>query len=320
MAGQAAGIQGGGRFGVRPAARRRAERTAGAVGEALLAYLYLSPALILLLVFVLGPFLYVFYASALHAPGAATQRFVGLENYRYLLDPAQQAGFWQALTTTCYYVAGVVPAGILLSLACALLLHQVKQGRLLFRLFFFLPYVTPTLSTSIIWLWVFNPQFGLLNYLLGLVHVRPIGWVDDPHWAMPAVIIYSLWQAAGFKTVVFLAGLSTIPRTIQEAAQVDGAGRWAVTRHVTAPLLTPTIFFVLIISVIEALKVFTQIFALTGGGPAGATTTIGFFLYQNAFQYFHLDVASAVAVLLFILIMAATLLQSWAARHWVFYG
>lgn len=320
MAGQAAGVQREASFGVRPAARRRPHRAAGGAGEALLAYLYLSPALLLLVVFVLGPFLYVFYASAQHAPGAATQRFVGLENYRYLLDPAQQSGFWQALTTTCYYVAGVVPAGILLSLGCALLLHQVKRGRLLFRLFFFLPYVTPALSTSIIWLWVFNPQFGLLTYVLGLVHVRPIGWVDDPHWAMPAVIIYSLWQAAGFKTVVFLAGLSTIPRTIQEAAQVDGAGRWAVARHVTAPLLTPTIFFVLIISVIEALKVFTQIFALTGGGPAGATTTIGFFLYQNAFQYFHLDVASAVAVLLFILIMAATLLQSWAARHWVFYG
>jgi len=320
VAGQAAGVQREAGFGVRPAARRRPHRAAGGADEALLAYLYLSPALLLLVVFVLGPFLYVFYASAQHAPGAATQRFVGLENYRYLLDPAQQSGFWQALTTTGYYVAGVVPAGILLSLGCALLLHQVKRGCLLFRLFFFLPYVTPALSTSIIWLWVFNPQFGLLNYGLSLVHVRPIGWVDDPHWAMPAVIIYSLWQAAGFKTVVFLAGLSTIPRTIQEAAQVDGAGRWAVARHVTAPLLTPTIFFVLIISVIEALKVFTQIFALTGGGPAGATTTIGFFLYQNAFQYFHLDVASAVAVLLFILIMAATLLQSWAARHWVFYG
>lgn len=290
------------------------------VREALLAYAYLSPAFALLIAFTLGPFVYVFYASTLHAPGTPVQRFVGLDNYRYLLDPAQQSSFAQALATTLYYVVGVVPAGVLLSLGCALLLHGKVRGWRLFRLAFFLPYITPALPTAIIWLWLFNPQFGLLNALLGLVHLPPLGWIDDPHWAMPAVIIYSLWQFAGFNTVIFLAGLTTIPREVQEAARVDGAGAWSVARRVTLPLLTPTIFFVVIVSVIESLKVFTQIYALTGGGPAGATTTVGFFLYQDAFQYFHLDVASAVAVILFALIMVCVLAQNWVARRWVFYG
>lgn len=290
------------------------------VREALLAYAYLSPAFLLLLVFTLGPFVYVFYASTLHTPGAPTQSFVGLDNYRYLLDPAQQSGFWQALQTTFYYVVGVVPASVALSLGCALLLHRKLRGWAFFRMLFFMPYVTPAFSTSIIWLWLFNPQYGLLDYLLKLVHLPALGWVNDPQWAMPAVIIYSLWQSAGFNTVIFLAGLSAIPQELQESARVEGAGEWAVTRRITLPLLTPTIFFVLVVATIESFKVFTQIFALTGGGPAGATTTIAFFIYQDGFSYFHLDIASAVAVLLFFMIMAFTILQGWISRRWVFYG
>jgi multiple sugar transport system permease protein len=302
------------------ASRRRAGWRAGRVREALLAYAYLTPAFLVLIVFTLGPFVYVFYASTLHTPGAPTQSFVGLDNYRYLLDPAQQAGFWSALATTFYYVVGVVPAGVILSLLCALLLHRTVRGWALFRMLFFLPYVTPALSTSIIWLWIFNPQYGLLDYLLRLVHLPAIGWVNDPQWAMPSVIIYSLWQSAGFNTVILLAGLAAIPQELQESARVEGAGEWAVIRHITLPLLTPTIFFVLVVATIEGFKVFTQIFALTGGGPAGATTTVAFFVYQDGFTYFHLDIASAVAVLLFFMIMAFTLLQGWISRRWVFYG
>ncbi len=250
----------------------------------------------------------------------ALTSFVGLDNYRYLLDPTQQSGFLHALATTVYYVVGMVPASVALSLLCALLLYPRVHGWAIFRLLFFLPYVTPAFSTSIIWLWIFNPQVGLLNYVLKLMHLPVVGWVDDPNWAMPSVILYSLWQSAGFNTVIFLAGLTTIPKELQEAARVDGAGTWSVARYIMAPLLTPTIFFVLIVAVIEALKVFTPIYALTGGGPAGATTTAAFFLYQDAFSYFHLDLATAVAVILFVVIMACTLLQGWMARRWVFYG
>lgn len=294
---------------------RRARR----VHEALLGYLYLAPALILLLLFTLGPFVYVFYASTLRSPGAPNQTFVGLDNYRYLLDPAQQSGFLEALQTTFIYVLGVVPAGVALSLICALLLRHRVRGWALFRLLFFLPFVTPALPTSIIWLWIFNPQFGLLNYLLGLVHISPVGWIDDPFWAMPAVIMFSLWQYAGFNTVIFLAGLSAIPRELEDAARVDGASTLRVTRHITIPLLTPTIFFVLIVAAIESLKVFTPIYALTGGGPANATRTVGFFLYQDAFVYFHLDFASAVAVMLFFITVLFTLVQTRLGRRWVFY-
>ncbi|MDB5074784.1 MAG: sugar transporter permease [Chloroflexi bacterium] len=278
----------------------------------------MTPAFALLIIFTLGPFAYVFYASTLHAPGASTQRFVGLDNYRYLVDPL--SGFPQALVTTGVFVLGVVPAGVCLSLLCALLLREKVRGWAAFRLLFFLPFVTPALPTSIIWLWIFNPQYGLLNALLRAVHLPALGWIDDPTWAMPSVIIYSLWQAAGFNTIVFLAGLTNIPKELEEAARVDGAGDWALARFVTLPLLTSTIFFVLTVATIESLKVFTQIFALTGGGPAGATTTVGFFLYQDAFMYFHLDLACAVAVILFLLVSAFTLLQMWIGRRWVYYG
>jgi multiple sugar transport system permease protein len=300
----------------RPRSRWRSSR----IREALLAYAYLTPAFLVLIVFSLGPFVYVFYASTLKTPGAATQSYVGLDNYRFLLDPAQQSGFWQALWTTFYYVVGVVPAGVALALGCALLLYRRLHGWAFFRLLFFMPYITPALSTSIIWLWIFNPQFGLLDYLLKLVHLPAVGWVNDPQWAMPAVIIYSLWQSAGFNTVIFLAGLTGIPQELQESARVEGAGEWAVIRRITLPLLTPTIFFVLVVATIESFKVFTQIYALTGGGPAGATTTVAFFVYQDGFNYFHLDIASADAVLLFIMIMIFTALQGWISRRWVFYG
>ena len=301
---------------LRPRVRVRSSR----VREALLAYAYLTPAFLVLIVFTLGPFVYVFYASTLHTPGAPTQSYVGLDNYKYLLDPAQDSGFWSALWTTFYSVVGVVPAGLVLSLFCALLLYRRLRGWALFRMLFFMPYITPALSTSIIWLWIFNPQFGMLDYLLKLLHLPAVGWVNDPQWAMPSVIIYSLWQSAGFNTVIFLAGLSSIPLDLQESARVEGAGEWSVIRYITLPLLTPTIFFVLVVATIEAFKVFTQIYALTGGGPAGATTTVAFFVYQDGFTYFHLDIASAVAVLLFFLIMIFTLLQSWVSRRWVYYG
>ena len=299
--------------------RQAGEKQPHAWREALTAYGFLAPAMLLIAIFTLVPFVYVFYASTLHAPGAPNQRSVGLDNYRYLLDPSQQSGFGQAMLTTFYFVLGVVPGGTLLSLLCALLLRAKLPGWTIFRLLFFLPFVTPALPTSIVWLWIFNPQYGLLNYLLQLLHLPRLGWIDDPSWAMPSVIIYSLWQSAGFNTVVLLAGLSAIPRELEEAARVDGAGAWAVTRRVTIPLLTPTIFFVLTVATIESLKVFTQIFALTGGGPGGATTTIGFFLYQDAFSYFHLDIASAVAVILFALITAFTAAQWWISNRWVYY-
>jgi len=308
-------VQGVARSRTRAVARDRA-----VMREALLAYIYLAPAFLLLLAFSLGPFLYVFYASAQHAPGTPAQRYVGLDNYRYLLDPSQLSGFLPALTNTLTYVAGVVPAGIVLSLVCALLLQRKLRGWAFFRLTFFLPYVTPALPTAIIWLWIFNPQFGLLNDLLHLIHLPALGWTNDPRWAMPSVIIYSLWQSAGFNTIIFLAALTAIPCELQEAARVDGAAEWRVARYITLPLLTPTIFFVLVVAVIESLKVFTQVFALTGGGPAGATTTVGFFLYQDAFQYFHLDLASAVAVIIFALTMAFTAAQGAIARRWVCYA
>jgi len=287
--------------------------------EAGLAYIYLTPAFLLFFLFTLAPFLYVFFASVQRRPGAPTQQFAGLDNYTYLLDPAQQSGFLNALTTTLYYVAGVAPGGVVLSLLCALLLRRKVRGWSFFRLTFFLPYVTPALPTAIIWLYIFDPRAGLLNSLLTAVHLPALGWINDPNWAMPSVIIYSLWQSAGFNTIVFLSALTGIPPELEEAARIDGASTLSVARHVTLPLLTPTIFFVFVVAMIESLKVFTQIYALTVGGPAGATTTIGVFLYQQ-FQSLNLGEACAVAVVMFVLIMAFVSVQNVMGRRWVFYG
>lgn len=309
-----------GAAGAAGAARARARSgSRGRWREAALAYAYLSPAFLLLVLFTLAPFLYVFFASVQRRPGAPTQQYVGLSTYAYLLDPAQQSGFLNALGATLYYVAGVAPGGVILSLLCALLLRRKVRGWSFFRLTFFLPYVTPALPTAIVWLYLFDPRAGLLNSLLRLVHLPALGWVDDPVWAMPSVIIYSLWQSAGFNTIVFLAALTAIPPELEEAARVDGAPAWAVARHITLPLLTPTIFFVFVVAMIESLKVFTQIYALTVGGPAGATTTVGVFLYQQ-FQSLNLGEASAVAVVMFALTMAFVLAQNAIGRRWVFYG
>ena len=215
---------------------------------------------------------------------------MGFGNFAILFA---QPLFWQALVTSLYFTAVMVPVATLLSLGLALLLREGIQTRrgAVWRSMVFLPHVTPVVATSIIWIWLFDPQFGLLNAVLGFFHLPQPGWLASTQWAMPSVIIYSLWHSLGLYTVLFLGALATLPRSVLEAAQVDGAKRWYLFRRVILPLVSPVTFFVVVLSTINTLQSFSQIYALTGGphggagGPAFATTTDSLLVYQTAFLY-----------------------------------
>jgi multiple sugar transport system permease protein len=286
-------------------------------------YLFLVPALALLAAFVLGPGIWVFGLSLFRWDLISSAAgFLAGGNYRLL---ARDPLFWQSLGQTVYFVAVSVPAGMAISLGLASLLNARFPLRGFFRGAIFVPFVTPAVATIVIWQWIFNADYGLLNALLGALHLPRVGWLTDPRWIMPAVIVYTLWSTVGFNMVIFLAGLANIPPDLREAAQVDGAGRWSVFRHVTWPLLTPTTYFVLLISVINSFKVFNAIYVLTGspngvtGGPNRAAMTIGVYLYKQAFEFFRAGYASAISVVLFVIILAFTLLQMAATRRRVFY-
>lgn len=281
--------------------------------EALAAYMYLSPSALIFLVFTVGPAIFVLYISLYHWDflNQMMSTFVGFGNYAQLL---QSADFWHSLWMTLYFVVGSVPVGVFGALLIAMLLMRPFRGRGLFRLVFFVPYVTPVVATSIVWLWLFNPQFGLFNELLQMAHLPTIGWVQSVRFAMPSVIIYTLWHGIGFNVVIFMAGLTTIPSDVGEAARIDGASPWQEFWAVTWPLLAPTTLFVVVINTIGALQAFTQFFTLTGGGPVNATTTASFYLYQQAFVFYHTGYAAALAVIIFLITAALTFVQMRVSR------
>ncbi|MGH7911950.1 MAG: carbohydrate ABC transporter permease, partial [Candidatus Dormibacteraceae bacterium] len=224
-------------------------------------YLFVAPAFVLLIVFVAGPAIWVIGLSTFNWDLIGSGVFAGLHNYVQLV---QDPTWWQSFVQTLYFVVVSVPLGMALGLLLALLLNRPILGRSVFRGAVFAPYVTPAVATLVIWQWIFNRSYGLLNALLATFHIPPVGWLIDPRAIMPAVIIYTLWSTVGFSMVIFLSGLANVPDELREAAQVDGAGRWHVFRHVTWPLLGPTTYFVLIISTINSFKVFNAIYILAG--------------------------------------------------------
>lgn len=283
------------------------------------AYLFLSPGLALFLIFTVFSVGYSFYLSFhewnILEPG---KPYVGLENYHGVLTDRR---FHEAVINTLYYTIGTVPTTMFIGLLIALLLNNQIRARALFRTMYYLPVITPLVVAAIIWKWVYHGDFGLLNYYLirlGLID-NPILWLSNPRLAMPAVIIMSIWGGVGFNMVVYLAGLQAIPEDYYDAAKVDGAGMLARFRHITVPLPMPTSFFLLIISIIGSLQVFTQVYIMTSGGPLGRTRTIGFYLYEKAFKHFEMGYASAMAYVLFAMIFIFTMLQVRTMRRDVEY-
>jgi multiple sugar transport system permease protein len=234
--------------------------------------------------------------------------YVGIRNYQGLL---QDPNFRQAVTNTFYFVFASIPLTLSAGLGAALLLNQRLRARGFFRAIFYLPVITPLVISAIVWKFIYNGDFGLLNYYLMKIHLisKPILWLVDPALAMPSVIAFSVWQSFGFAMVVYLAGLQAIPQEVVQAAEVDGAGRFQRFRYVVLPMLAPTTFFLVVVLVIQSFQAFTQIAIMTGGGPLGSTTTIVYYMYQQGFQFFRMGYASAVTWALFVLVFIFTVAQ-----------
>jgi len=271
------------------------------------ALLFLSPTLLVFSVFIVFPVLFSFYLS-FHKWNmfSSDQTFVGLENYSRILHTPE---FWDVLKNTLYYTVGTIPLNIVASLAVAIWLNNNIKGKKLLRTAFFAPVVMSSVAAAVIWRWVYEPNFGLLNYLLGLVGIPAVNWLNDPTAAMFALIMMGTWKTFGVNMVLFSAGLQGIPTHYYEAAEIDGAGRWHRFWHITVPLLSPTTFFILIMSVISSFQVFDTVYVLTSGGPLGSTKVLVFYLYENAFKFFEMGYASAVAYVMFAFIFGLTLLQ-----------
>jgi multiple sugar transport system permease protein len=289
--------------------------------EALAGYLFLLPWLFGLLLFVLGPMIASAYFSFTNYDVVNTPSFVGLKNYEEVFT--RDRLFWPSLMLTFRYALIVVPLSLIGSLAAAMLLNQALKGTALFRTFFFLPHLTPIAAAAVLWAWLFNPDVGPINYAIRTylgVENAP-GWFRDPQWAMSGLIIMALWGAIGGNTMlIFLAGLQGVPQELYEAAAIDGAGPWAKFRNVTIPLLTPTIFFNMVLGIIGALRVFTAAFVATAGGPAYATWFYSLHIYTRAFKYFEMGYASALAWIFFFVLFVFTYIQFRASRRWVFYA
>lgn len=248
--------------------------------------------------------------------------FGGLSDFKSALT---YPVFWQALRNTVVYAAYMIPATIIGAVAIAALINEKSRYFAILRTFVLLPYITPVIATSIGWLWMFNPQYGILNAVLHWLHLPESQWLLSPRTAMPSIALYSLWHGLGFNVVIVLAAMANIPTQVLEAAAIDGATGWTRFRRVTLPLLSPTLFFLAIVTTIGTLQAFSQIFALTSGpstpagGPENSTLTLILLIYQTAFNYFHFSYAAAMALLLVILILGLTLIQNWLSKKWVFY-
>ncbi len=278
-------------------------------------YLFISPWIIGFILFSAGPLLGSLVISFTEWSLLASPLWNGIANYKRLVaDPL----FWQALGNTLYYAMGSITLGLILSFFLALLLNQQVRGMALFRTIFYLPSVCSGIAVAILWTTIFNPDFGLLNAGLHLVGITGPQWLADPSWAMPAMIMMSLWGAGG-SMVIYLAGLQGIPTHLYEAASLDGASTLRKFRHVTVPMMSPIIFFNMIVGIIGAFQTFTQIYVMTNGGPANSTLVFLLYLYRNAFENFDMGYASALAWMLFLILLAITLGQLWLAKRWVYY-
>ncbi len=276
--------------------------------EARAAYLFLLPSTIILSVFVFWPIVQSFMLSLYHwSFGSTAQQWAGLDNYQRLIPDAR---VWNAFRNTLYYTAGTVPIGMALSLLLALALNEKLPGRGLMRAAFFLPVIGSFAIIAMIWSFLFDPDIGLLAYWLKAIGFPATGWLRDPDWAMPVVILVSIWKTVGFNMVIFLAGLQGIPEHLYEAARLDGAGAWQRFRHVTFPLLRPTTLFVLVVSVIGAFQVFDPVYVLTpGGGPLHSTETVVSYIYHQGIELIDISYASTIGVVLFVIVFVLTLFQ-----------
>ena len=285
---------------------------------------FLLPSLIGLIVFSLLPLLTSALISLtdwngldeLAAGSFLQDHFIGLENYRAILGSAE---FWQALCNTCRYIILYIPLMLAASLLIANLLSSARRGVAAFRVLYYIPVLTSWVAASLIWKTVLSPQYGAFNSILALFGIQGPGWLLDEAWAMPAIVLVSVWKDVGFFGLILLSGMIGINKTYYEAAALDGAGAWTRFTKITLPLLTPSIFYVLIVSLINAFQLFPQIMIMTDGGPNGATQVMVERIYKYGFRYYRMGYAAAFSWLLFAIIMVITAIQINGQKRWVHY-
>jgi multiple sugar transport system permease protein len=276
-------------------------------GDFFSALLFLSPTLIIFSAFILFPVFFSFYLSfhKWNMFGGETT-FIGFDNYiRMFKNPE----FWQVLKNTAIYTIGTIPLNMALALWVAFILNKKIIGKRFLRTAFFAPVIISPVAAAVIWRWLYDPNFGLINYFISSLGFSPVNWLNEPTAAMFALIIVGVWKTFGVNMVLFSAGLSGIPESYYEAADLDGAGRWDKFWNITVPLLSPTTFFIMIMSMISSFQVFDIVYVLTSGGPLGSTKVLVFYVYEYAFKFFEMGYSSAISYFLFAVLFMLTMLQ-----------
>lgn len=284
--------------------------------DSIVPFLFISPWIIGFLAFTLGPLLFSLFISFFDWPVVGEATFVGLDNYKTMFteDPL----FWKSLWVTVKFAALFVPLNIITALVLAILLNQNVKGHSFFRTFFYLPSVISGVALAMIWAWVYNGEYGILNYVLSLIGVQGPDWLNDTSWALLAMVIASLW-GQGTMMLIFLAGLKGIPKELYEASSIDGAKKLHQFFKITLPLLTPTILFNLITTIITAFQQLTLALLLTGGGPLNSTYFYAMYVYENAFKYFKMGYSSANAWFMFLIVLGLSMLVFKSSAAWVYY-
>jgi multiple sugar transport system permease protein len=289
--------------------RRGARKTARLMWRERSAYAFLAPGLILFSIFTVFALGFAFYLTFREWNILEPEKpFIGLQNYR---DMIGDEDFRRSVINTFYFTGASVPLGMAIGLGVALLLNQPLWGRSVLRTLFFLPVVTPFVVAAIVWKWLYNGDFGPINYYLLKTHLisEPLLWLADKNLAMPAVVLMSVWTSVGFSMVVYLAALQGVPAELYESARIDGAGAWARFRYVTLPMLAPSTLFLMVMGIIGSFQVFTQIYIMTSGGPVNRTSTMVYYIYESAFKFYEMGYASTLAYALFVLLLVFTVLQ-----------
>jgi sn-glycerol 3-phosphate transport system permease protein len=278
---------------------------------------FIAPNFIVFSIFTFWPLIYSIYLSFFRWNMISPiKTFIGFDNYtRMINDPV----YWIAVKNTLYIAGGTVFIKLAIAMSLAILLNQKLAGRSVYRAIVFSPTFTTSVAVAMVWTWIFDPYYGVLRVPLEWFGIASPFWLSDVQWTVPAIIIVSIWKGLGYDMVIFLAGLQAIPRTLYEAAKVDGATGWRLFRSITFPLLSPTTFFLTITSIISTFKTFDLVAVMTSGGPLNSSNVYIYYLYQNAFNWFRMGYASAMAVTFFVVVMIVTVIQVFLSRRWVHY-
>ena len=280
---------------------------------------FISPWILGFLIFQLGPMLASFYFSLTEYNVLQPPEWVGLQNYLYMIDGDPR--FWKSVQVTFYYVVLRVPPTVIGALLCAIMLNQTIRGRVVYRTLFFIPSITPSVAAILVWTWVLDANYGVVNYWLRELGIQGPSWFGDPNWAVPSLVLLGIWGSiGGTSAIIFLSALQEIPASYYEAAKVDGASWYHLHRFITIPLLTPAILFVLVLTVIGTFQTFTAAYVGTRGGPAYATYFFVLHLYQVAFQNLEMGYSSALAWVLVVILLIFTWIQMRSSEGWVHYG